>query len=411
MQLELTNECKGLLRQGKAAWLALGILVLSVPCLSQAGTLESDIGEPTSYPFSTSISDSHSPSLTSTKLSLAAAMGARSVTDDLTDSRQAGAALRFSLVKNLLDDVDGSIIAGTRLYAGNSRALFSSEFDSGSYMFVDQALLDWRIVKEGHISAGIIVQRDDVFGSPLLLGGSGFPGLQEEYTILGDQFKITLMGEQTIPTSQNLSTRAVQADSTPWFLYEKAVIDVKATSDLRLLASMGHFAYGPLPSNVASDSKLLGNTVNGTGPQSADFAYDYEGYEVSVKSEYSLLKNLNWELEGSQLKNLRAPSGNNQGQYVRNAFSFFTAKTKWEPELGFFRNESDSSPAYYNSKWMGHNNREGYFVGGNVDLPGLNQGRINISGRYGREDVIRVTPLQADRNFFEVELEAVYALL
>ena len=110
---------------------------------------------------------------------------------------------------------------------------------------------------------------------------------------------------------------------------------------------MGFWGFGVLG--------FLGNSVTGIGVNNAAFAYEFSGYNAMLHYK-GQGDSLGFEIQGNYSHNKKAPKGRSD------SFSVL-AGLHWEKcaFLGkLFKNESDASAGFYNSKMFGHNNREGF---------------------------------------------------
>lgn len=186
------------------------------------------------------------------------------------------------------------------------------------------------------------------FQSPLLIGSNAFAAVEEKINLGSFYFA----AQQAIPSNNKLSKRLGTVETgTPYFSTE--TLGFKLGTKSHFQVEISHYAYKDLSSGVAEKSETFGNSVTGIGA-AKKFNYDFDGYNMTLSSRYQFGKNA-LSFGGQYLLNDEAPDGRNKGSlaiigFSRNLYGFY---------LETFRNESDTAPAYYNSKYYGHNNMQG----------------------------------------------------
>lgn len=194
----------------------------------------------------------------------------------------------------------------------------------------------------------LAAMNQDRFNSPLLVGQIPFVGISEKL-FLGSFY---LKAQQSIPNNNFLSRRIGTIETgTPLFLM--STLGLLLDSSYRFIFEASHFKYADISPDVAQNSRSIGNSVSGVD-QGAQFLYDFEGSNVFSKLTLPL-KSQKISFGMQYLFNEKAPEGRNKG-----ILGFISLEDeKYTYSLENYRNESDSSIAFYNDRNFGHNNITG----------------------------------------------------
>jgi hypothetical protein len=211
-------------------------------------------------------------------------------------------------------------------------------------------------------------------------------------TLICDQVCIRVIAEQVIPTSSTLSTRTVDRETNPSFYAETLRAEVKITPDLILGANGSLFSFRNLPSQVAYESSINGNSINSRGgPNSSSFAYDFQGLLLGGDVQFQISPTIKLDFNSHFIQNNEAPETYNRAQYIGAGSEIKTSQDfKIRTQILTYFSESDTSPAFYNSSQLGHNNMYGW--GAEVSFDFINAG-FNIKGKY-----VDSTPINEDIN-------------
>lgn len=273
--------------------------------------------------------------------------------DNQTSARVFGTQIDLNYYYIFNGSLRSTIKGGAVLETGSNNSLNLKEFSPDRELILSEASLEWRPFESKTLQVKLGSLPLEGHQSPLLFGSSVFMGLQERITF-GEDYKISIEGLQSIPNNQTLASRAGGIeDGTPTFFMEKASLNLDGDL-LSIKASFAHFKYMHLSGAVANQSRFMGNDVGGTSATSY-FLYGFEGHNSTL--EVKTNKNGYFRLSGSGefLFNSKAPNGQNKGVLIHGDLSF----GDFSLGLSHFRNERNSSPAYYNSKYYGHNNKKG----------------------------------------------------
>jgi len=334
-----------------------------------------------------------------------AAIYGRSTDDSLSSSRTVGLAGFVRANHEFSESLDARILGGILLETGSSSALFTNEFEPRSRIVLQEASLRWRIIRSLSLRLGAIDQHHHQ--SPLLIDSGTFPAAMLALDHRYKNWFFHLDTQGAIPTSRTLSTRATGKENTPLLFTQKAIAgwDDKS-SGFRAQLRATHFQFRDLTRGMARDSRFYGNEIAGIGAASR-FVYKYEGFEAGPDLVVPLGSRLTWRLGGSFLQNGQGPRGHDRGIYGYTDATFKADSFSLMPRLEWYRNESDSAPAFYSSASFGHNNRTG--IGGALRLA-LPKAGLEIEAKMKRSGLIEPRTFQRDRfNYFELTVEIPYA--
>lgn len=358
--------------------IALSFLALSMPALADPGTREAK---------------------------WAAGIFGRSTDDSLSTSKEAGGSFVVDLNWAFNDSVLTHFRGGTILSAGSSSALFTDEFRPGSILFLTEAKLQWNVYKPFFLTAGAVNQT--AIATPLLFSGNTFPSAIAEFKWDIGEWRINAFSQAAIPTGSGLSTRSTGKEEAPLvytqtaqFTWGKDKENWNSEFLSKVMAAQAairitHFDFRNLTHGMAQDSRFYGNSVRGVAAGST-FIYEYEGWEIGPKATIPLTENFSFNLGASWVKNSLGPAASNQGQYAFAGFIVKGSNFAVRPVAEYYKNEADSSPAFYTSKDFGHNNRRGF--GGMLTVDLYNPA-IKINLRIRNSELITAQPFQ--RNNFQ----------
>lgn len=256
------------------------------------------------------------------------------------------------------------------------------------------------------MSAGALNQRE--LGADLLVSSQPFPGLRESLHIGSKAFAVRLWAQQTIPTSKTLSTRSIDAEVTPSFMTETVELSIQPSDSLKAKSFLTHFLFNNLPSAVAVDSIVYGNTTTETGPLTSQFKYRFEGLVAGGSVEAELVRSAALGLSGYLAQNAAAPEGYRNAQKVEGFLRIgLPGDIDLTPSAGTFFSESDVAPSFYNSSELGHNNRVGWLAA--IETL-FKKEQFKLRGEYVDADLINPSRDQSRQRFFMIRFETLYDL-
>lgn len=303
--------------------------------------------------------------------------------------------IRFYPTKNLKMNVEPYV----NLYSGRAQSNSSNDLESNSFG-ISEAAVYYRPLRYFELSAGALNQHGRI-NNPLLMSNRAFPGIEGKLRLSNTKktVRLTIASEITVPTSQSLETNARQLEPTPFFTAHTMNVRFSFFKRAQLESWITHFNFEDLPMTVAEKSGTMGNTVK----HQYYFKYPYEGVSLGSKTSFPLYgEDLEANLAGRFLQNFNAPSGLNSGHELSGGLTVRVNKNvEVAPSVKYFRNEPDSSPAYYNSSEYGHNNRHGYAY-----ILGLmfKKWNFGIFGEFVDSHLIYKNPYQSRRKDFSLSV-------
>ena len=325
--------------------------------------------------------------------------------DGRDQSQLTGVQLNFKYMNMLDDNLLVKIEAGVQLEAGHSQIVYNDDYQNQQRFMLTEASLKWNPIKEVDLKVGTLNQPQN--HSLLLLSEVSFPGLEQNAQVKLGNFQLGARGEQAVPTSAMYSPMMSQSPGVPYFLSGQ-LNGGYATDAVKATAAVGVFEFGQLSPDVAQDSRFRGNTVTGLGSQGAQFVYNYQGVESMCQVAVPLGSAVTPRLSGSYVLNTAAPAGKNAGFLaVAGTEVKPGANIVLTPQFKVFRNESDSSPAYYNDRTIGHNNVRGFAAGLSAALPGSS---LSFEAFWSSGSPINQNPYQSNFNIVTFKMVKSYAL-
>lgn len=300
--------------------------------------------------------------------------------------------------------------AGANYESGYAQSRFG-EFSGNNALVLDETYLSLRILDMTStrltLAAGALNQRE--LETSMLVSDQAFPGARETLTLGSKEFFFKIWAQQTVPTSKSLSTRAVDAEVTPSFLTETAEIGVEPLDGLRGRIFATHYAFHNLPSAVAVDSIVYGNTTDETGPLTEKFKYRFDGFLAGGSAEIDLGRSFSMGVEGYTIQNTAAPESYRNGQRIDTFMRIgLPGDIDITPSAGVFFAESDVSPAFYNDSRIGHNNRQGWLASFETFFK---KERFKLRADYTDSDVINPSKDQSRQQIIRFRFETLYDLL
>lgn len=327
-------------------------------------------------------------------------------TDDNIQSQSVGATVRTKFKYKLVDGLNFKAKANLGLESGRSQSIFG-DLEPRSGIYPREIKLEFKPLGNYlTIDAGQINQR--WVNESLFVGNLGFPGISEQVRLKKKSFEVSARAQQLIPTSSTLSTRVTEKEQTPTLFTESVDATLRLSSQNFMKGRVLHYSYNHLPSVVAYDSFIYGNTVNAPDINNAEFVYKFDGFLTNLTFEQKISDSLSAQVQWNTIRNNSAPSTNGEAQsiniWLSNDFG------RWIV-TGMYKNyfiESDAVPAAYNSHRLGHNNRIGNAYGLNVESKDWG---IIFKGYYTKADLLnptvqRIDGLQQDNQqtfYFAVE--------
>lgn len=292
-----------------------------------------------------------------------ASLEALSVDDLQTESRVVSFSMFADIKQTVLPNLEASVIAGGVLETGSNESLFVDEFKPRQDLVLKEASIAYSPFEALSIEAGALNQSR--YSSPLLLTDTAFVSARESLSFKLADYSFGFFLSQAVPSNHFLTNRLGSVDEgAPSLLIEG--ISMHLAGDLMFFKTqIMRYKFNNLSSNVAYNSQFLGNSTRGTTPSTTAFLYDFEGYNAVIEIGFNIGDTTSLNFKGQYLYNDKAPDGRNTG-YLGSA-TLEVGQFSLTGEL--FKNESDSSPAFYNSSAYGHNDRDGLGLGVSWIIP------------------------------------------
>gem|GEM_PF-1396828 len=312
-------------------------------------------------------------------------------TDGNIQSQIAGANVVGNFNYKFLENLTFESNVSVNLESGRSQGIFGDQ-EPGSGFYPRSALVHFQPFDDVlSLKAGLIQQ--SFFRESLFVSNLPFLGLSETLNYKSERIDLSLRLQQLIPTSYTISTRVGEKEATPYFYTTGLEGMIRTSRNNFLLGSVTHYRYESLPSVVAFNSFIYGNTVTNTDVNNAQFIYQFEGIMTQLAFEQKLSHSLSAQVQWHTIKNYEAPDDSGEAQVINlivaNDFGRWIVAGKYK---NYFI-ESDAVPAAYNSHTLGHNNRIGHAY--EIDLESKDWGVI-FKGAYVQADLLNVSPTRID---------------
>lgn len=229
-----------------------------------------------------------------------------------------------------------------------------------------------------------------------------FPGVKEEIVVGNKTAKFNFFAQQVVPTSRSFNTERAEREKTPTLLTETAKLTWVPQELFETEVHVTHFRFNNLPSVIAFESGQLGNSIRGDLAPESQFMYSFEGFSLGTEFCLCLSGAMKFRVGGKWLQNSQAPTTANRGQLL-----YLEPEIAWRdvavrPRLSTFFNESDTSPAAYNSSYLGNNNRKGILAELVMEFKRYG---FNIELEYVQSSLINNDPYQFDRQSVYLAVE------
>ena len=219
----------------------------------------------------------------------------------------------------------------------------------------------------------------DYLSAPLLVSDQAFLSALVGYSHIRSKYEWQVVVQQSMPSVINSFRRLNEIADSPYFSSLFLYGEWLPSDHYSFKGHLTTFYFTSLPSFIAYQSKTYGNTVFGE-KSSADFAYSYYGFNGDISTQIHVLPELYLSLGYNGVINLSAPFEKAYGEriYLITDMDFWKW-TKLYSRLEYFYNNSDSTPAYFNSEIYGHNDRKGFLTELKAFFP---KGNFEVGLRY-----------------------------
>ena len=294
--------------------------------------------------------------------------------------------------------------ASLNLGTGRSQSRFGDIAPVNS-ISLSEAYIFWKPLSFLRFHVGALNQ--NYLNTPLLVDQRAFPAIMTQLRWKKNKFSSKIILQKALPSSITLSTRAIEKEPTP--VFETQTLNLKFPLTAKILAHgfITHYKFKNLPNTVIEESHFYGNTIYylGKGSLVNQFFYPFVGFTYGGHLQTRFGKSLRIDLGGYIIENTKAPASYKFGQEIFSKIKYKKNDHIYSLKLNSFFNESDTSPAFYNSSHLGHNNRQGYSI-----ALGFKQKEMgfNIFAGYTKSYLINPSSVQEDQSYYFAKLETEY---
>lgn len=272
-------------------------------------------------------------------------------------------------------------------------------------ILLGQAALHYSPFSALSLSAGALNQ--GYFHSSLMVDEIPFPAARVEIGKREGFSRFSLIAETAIPTSSSLSTNTNEMEATPSLNSAALRFALESSRHQYWRTTAGYFAYSQLPSSVAAQSYLLGNSVQKISDTEGSFLYRYQGLEAKSEGRWAAFHGVDLFAAIDYLQNTKAPSGLNRAyQYFAGTEFFFKKSISWSLGAGYFHIEPDATVAYFSANRYFNTNRVGYYAESYLNF---HKDSFRLGLRYTEAEVMFESPVQSRERSVLLRLETSYA--
>lgn len=294
---------------------------------------------------------------------------------------------------------------------GNSKNLYTTEGKGTDVLLLDEVAMTLTPTKELEFRAGALLTKINPIYS--IMTESTFLGTTQKYSFhsSAETLVLSATANEAVPSAGSVTPGLINDAPNAYFVTGTLAADLNLNAlNSKFKFATTSFQFGNLSSNVASDSRFIGNSpksFDGIGDLSR-FTIGFGGFETAVSFKTEWTKSFSTELVGSTIVNDKAPGDRNNG-----AQGFLKIKKLYQnfnviPSVGMFNMAADVTPAAYTISPYRYHNRKGYFIKTAIELE---KQKLEFFASFTRFDVLQDTVYLADRNMFNLGVEAKYDFL
>ncbi|MBT4790985.1 MAG: hypothetical protein HON90_05400 [Halobacteriovoraceae bacterium] len=235
-----------------------------------------------------------------------------------------------------------NIKANATLNLSSSRSQSRFQEHSNDSFVLNELSLNYSPVSFGELSVGSLDQSH--LETPYLLSGVSFPGalvkLQAKTNDLSYGYKV----QELIPTSNSFDSDRTEKEALPRLQTQGVFASYNGKANISAKAQINYFKFTNLPSVVAYDSKLLGNTIQGLESSDSSFAYEFSGFAQSYKVTANYTSQFEQSFGLSIVENENLTSGSNRAQMIETSVTYHDGDIDYIAGLGLFYAETDVAP-------------------------------------------------------------------
>ncbi len=263
--------------------------------------------------------------------------------------------MRYRITDDLLLLVSPMLLFRT----GADQAPDGQGHNSTVFIAKDASML-WTPFTWWQLRGGII--DENFVHSFMLLEDQSFPALRSTFFYGNGNLRGSLLAEQAVLTFSSNTNNSNQIEETPTMETVMAETHYNFSGRNSFKLTAGYWQYDNLPSSVAADSMMTGNTVRRESDTFSVFAYQFHGPEARARLEMGFGP-FDWNLYTEGLQNSAAPSRMNTGWNAGNEFLYLGSKNKkYGLNVEYFHLEPDAAVSSYNAFEFDRSNRNGVMV-------------------------------------------------
>lgn len=307
---------------------------------------------------------------------------------------------KYILAPTLTLDLQPSI----RLVSGQSQSIDGAD-NMENKIILNQAALHWSLFNMSTLSAGALNQR--YLHSSMLMDDMVFPAARASIEIKNGAFESKIGAETAIPTSSSLSTNTRELEPTPSL--NTAFLSMKwSQNNFFWKNNIGYYLFNNLPSSVAQQSMLLGNSVKSISDAQYSFNYQHQGIEAFTELQIPVFQSFDLLASADYLSNDKVNSQEGQAtRYLGGGTVHFLGGIDWTLKGGVFSVAPEAAVAYFNSHSF-ETNRQGFTIESTL---AFKPEAFKIGVQYSEAEVIFKNPIQTREKSVIIKLETFYANL
>ena len=251
---------------------------------------------------------------------------------------------------------------------GFTQSVFDRKDRAGGLHLLE-SFFQWR-PKNSPISFNFGNIKQDFLQAPLLMTDRTFPSFIFNYSLKEFyNFKPSFLIQASIPDNADESViRDAQIiKGFPFFSVASFYLEnskLPLHQEHFFFNRLVFFHYYNLSQAVSKRSAIYENTVDSQNSENDEsFRYDYYGFHNHSNFKLVLSHFFAGEVGLEYINNLGAPYHINEGFRLYTGLSYnYRDFLEWNILFETFINQSDSSVAFYNSEFYGHNKRKGFAI-------------------------------------------------
>ena len=302
--------------------------------------------------------------------------------------------LKFKLDPKFYIDANVSL----NLLSSRIQIRYLSQNDQN--FFLNELSMNYEPIENIKVSVGAINQNH--LDSPFLVSNLSFPGIMGIAQVKTEALKFGYKGQRLIPTSTSFDTDRTEKEALPLFQTQGLFADYKVHNNFEVGGQVNYFSFSELPSVVAFESQIMGNDVTGIEIGDSTFTEEFSGYSQSYYAKGMFTKNIGAQLNISVVENENTLDGDNRSQFVETGMTFKFKNFDLIPSYAQFYAEPNVSPAFYNTRMLGNNNREGVRYSLRTNFKTIN---LNVIASYINAKVLNQSIYQDDLDSVRLVME------